>query len=95
MNRELSSRHHKLIRMHNKAKRALLRAPANDKAVKARRVCAKSVWEYASQFLQYSIPSFGQAETERNFTRVYQIWVVAMPPCFIPYNEDRISIKEV
>ena len=72
---ELSSRFHKLIRLHNKAKRVALQAQANVEAVKAHRICAKSVWEYASQLFKDGSdmvsPSFGQAEAERYFTRVY------------------------
>ena len=95
---------HTLIRLHTKAKRVTLQSRANNEAVKARRMCAKSVQLFKDRGDVVS-PSFSQAEAERYFTRVYQSdpnqfdrpgWLPPpTPPASILFNEGCISIREV
>ena len=73
---ETAKQFHKLIRMYSKAQKVSLRFKANLEARKARRECAKSLWQFAAKILDddgssNTTPAFNSKTAESFFTNAY------------------------
>ena len=104
----LSIKFHRLLRLHSKTKRASLKAKINLEALKARKECHRSFWQFSSALFNDddspTIPCFDHKSAESYFTKVYDSsphsytrpdWLPIPPTATTQFNEDPISQREV